>query len=95
MTLEQAVDKATLKIFSKMDDGFDVILSEVVQAASRYFTECPDDFCVQNVAYKSIVFGGTNRLVWNASTGFTPDRPYCTESFLRRCASLGDLPRGQ
>jgi hypothetical protein len=93
MTLEQSIEK-TMSSFEPKG-GLDTMIYSLVLAASRYFTECPDDFSLQAVGYRCVVFGGTNRLLWTAEKGFLPDRPYCTENFLRRCASLGDLPRGQ
>lgn len=92
MTIEQSIEK-TMAAFPT--PALDTMLYSLVLAASRYFIECPDDFCLQFVGYRCIVFGGTNRLSWSAEKGFIPDRFHCTASFLSRCASLGDLPRGQ
>jgi hypothetical protein len=95
MTIDEAVFKVMDGVSSDDLGKLGAIFSNLINSASRYFIECPDDFCVQTIGYQSIVFGGTNRLIWIPEFGFRPDPQYCTESFLRRCASLGDLPRGQ
>lgn len=55
----------------------------VVEAAMDIFAICgaATDFTVQSVGV-NVVFGGTNRLLWNPKSGFRPDRPYCTDRFL-------------
>ncbi len=75
------------------DDDCIAIGFQVVEAAMEYFVECPEDFCLQNMSGETIVFGGTNRLLWTARHGFRPDRSSCTEKFLRHYVSMGDLPR--
>ena len=74
-----------------------LILSSLVRAAAVYWDgDGIDklDFCIQLFGVTAIVFGGTNRLVWTPTHGFNPDRPYCTERFLKRYDELGPLPRG-
>lgn len=65
----------------------------LISAASVYFETCPDDFCVQLVGERAIVFGGTNRLIYTCTHGFTPDTRYCTEEFLHHCERIGPNPR--
>ena len=60
-------------------------MSSVVIAASEYWerANCLGDFCIQHVgAGESIVFGGSNRVVWTIRSGFIIDRSYCSSSFL-------------
>ena len=59
----------------------------IVEAASEYFKECPEDFCVQSVGFSYIIFGGTNRLIWSPE-GFSPDVSYCTQKFLQHYHKL-------
>ena len=56
----------------------------VVRRAQEIFegAGCPSDFCLQLATDEVLVFGGTNRLKWDAVAGFYPDRSYCTEKFL-------------
>lgn len=56
----------------------------VLEAAHDIFCTCQaeSDFCVQSTGGQTVVFGGTNRLIWTARGGFRPDRGYCTERFL-------------
>ena len=57
----------------------------VAAAAYDRFAICgaEDDFCIQSTGGTNTVFGGTNRVLFNPSFGFRPDRSYCTERFLR------------
>jgi len=54
----------------------------VYMAAQEYFENCLDDFCLQHPGDECIIFGGTNRLIWRAKTGFKADASYCTPEFL-------------
>lgn len=65
----------------------------LISAAAVYFEECPEDFCVQNTSDRAVVFGGTNRLIFTHSGGFSADPNYCTEKFLHHYEKLGRLPR--
>lgn len=58
----------------------------VCEEAYSIFCDCgaEEDFCVQATGSESVVFGGTNRLMWSVRRGFYPDRPYCTPTFLKR-----------
>lgn len=94
MTIEEAIFKVMDRMSHETLTNLDGVLTDLINAASRYFIDCPDDFCIQTIGHQSIVFGGYNRLLWNATHGFRPDSSYCTERFLQRCATLGDLPRG-
>lgn len=69
------------------------IFESIVTAASAYFTECPDDFCIQHIGENRVIFGGTNRLVWSPRFGFEPDKSYCTEKFLHHWETIGTLPK--
>lgn len=57
----------------------------VFEAAQSIFSDCQaeEDFGVQYTGSSSAVFGGHNRVCWTPRLGFYPDRPYCTERFLR------------
>ena len=63
------------------------ILADYVQGI---FTACgaADDFCIQHVGCFSIVFGGTNRVVWRPGYGLQIDREYCTPNFTTNFDSL-------
>ncbi len=56
----------------------------VAEEAMEIFENCgaASDFCIQAVGAISVVFGGTNRLLWTVKGGFRPDEPYCTPRFL-------------
>lgn len=57
----------------------------VVETARSIWREadCEDDFCVQHYGDSdTIVFGGTNRIVWSVRHGFRAEPSYCTERFL-------------
>jgi hypothetical protein len=69
--------------------GFD-LLDAVVFAASLYWEECPEDFCLQHVNPEvCIVFGSTNRIVWSIKNGFRVDASYCTAKFLAHADKFG------
>lgn len=55
-------------------------------AAFTIFADCEaeSDFCVQHVAPDSVVFGGTNRVLFHPERGFHPDPSYCTRRFLKK-----------
>jgi hypothetical protein len=57
----------------------------VTDQAQTLFEHCGarDDFCIQHVGLNSAVFGGTNRVLWNAINGFWLDESYCTERFIK------------
>ena len=54
----------------------------IIDKASVYFEECPQDFGIQHCSGTSFIFGGSNRLLWNASAGFWADRSFCSAAFL-------------
>jgi hypothetical protein len=60
------------------------LLYYVVAAASEFWRENPDDFCLQHsILYDgTIIFGGLNRVRWNAQYGFHVLESSCTPSFL-------------
>jgi hypothetical protein len=62
------------------------LLYAIVARAADFFAYCPDDFCIQTINESDgiIVFGGTNRLIWNAKYGYFPDQNYCSEKFLEQ-----------
>lgn len=68
--------------------GTELLFAFVVDSASRYFEQCPEDFCLQSYSEDVIVFGGTNRVVWSIRRGFRVDRSYCTERFLAHADQL-------
>ncbi len=69
------------------DDHCHIVMS-IVHAAARYFEKCPEDFCIQHVAAVSIIFGGTNRLIWSPVSGFRYDEPYCRPEFIAHYKEL-------
>lgn len=75
------------------DLNFDPIIlaATVTREAVEYWDGLdPYDFCVQHVGIHSVVFGGSARLFWHPSNGFTPDESYCSQAFLARCRELGN-----
>jgi len=62
----------------------------VVERARDIFCDCQaeDDFCIQHISGTIVVFGGTNRLIFDPITGFRADREYCTKRFLDTFNSL-------
>jgi len=54
----------------------------VIEYARQFWEECPDDFGIQYEDFDSIIFGGTNRVVWNVRMGFRIDESYCTDKFI-------------
>jgi len=59
-----------------------VIIDSVIDEARDLWEFCPDDFCIQYVSCNVIVFGSTNRVVWNIKNGFRIDTSFCTEKFI-------------
>ena len=57
----------------------------IVDEAQDRFKVCgaEKDFCIQHVSTESVVFGGTNRVVFHVVSGWRAERGYCTERFLR------------
>jgi len=80
-TLVAKVDEISAQI-----EG-DWLAYKVVTEASYYFRECPEDFCLQTVG-STVVFGGTNRLIWSARSGFYCDPSYCSRNFLEHAAKI-------
>ena len=80
---------------ARLKFGCDEFLAYAIcEAAAQYWDRSdPYDFCLQSFGGDTIVFGGTNRLIWSPRMGFTPDPSYCTDRFLRRCTQLGRLPQ--
>jgi hypothetical protein len=72
----------TLDLYNN-EHGIELIESIVLEA-ERIFKLCgaSDDFCFQHATNKTIVFGGTNRLIWSAKKGFRVDQSSCTSRFL-------------
>ena len=67
-------------IFSKIDKV--AIIDSVIDEAKGLWECCPNDFCIQYVSCNVIVFGSTNRVVWNVKNGFRIDTSFCTEKFI-------------
>ncbi len=63
-------------------NNYPEIILSVVEKAENIFKYCNahSDFGLQCVSYNSIVFGGTNRLIWNIDS-FRIDESYCTNDF--------------
>lgn len=63
-----------------MEEEFKDYLAEI---AKKFWAICPYDFCVQYDNFPiSIVYGGTNRVVWSPKHGFWVDKPYCSDRFI-------------
>ena len=91
--LEDKVDAELERVVGTLSVPMAMVMFEVVRWAACYWHGVSDDdFCIQSVGETTIVFGGTNRLVWSPSAGYRPDRSYCTQSFLHRWEQLGRLP---
>lgn len=78
-----------------MDREIEQVGEVVVAEAMNRFAVCgaEKDFCIQAVGMSSVVFGGTNRIIFNPSsrTVWRPDRGYCTSRFLEEWdANYGD-----
>ena len=91
----------TAKLEKKIDDQLvdfdssekDFHVWEIFKAAALYWVDLDeDDFCLQSASSETLVFGGTNRLIWSAARGFQPDQSYCTEKFLLNWQAIGPLP---
>jgi len=54
----------------------------VVEGAAMYFKDYPRDFGIQHSSSNTIVFGGSNRLIWSPVSGYSADRSYCSSLFL-------------
>lgn len=53
---------------------------------------CGYDFCLQSVGGVSVVFGGSNRLIWDKRKNeFRASESHCSESFIR---SVEEIQRG-
>jgi len=61
-----------------------MMIGEIVyERALLIFEVCKakEDFCIQDIGGVA-VFGGSNRLLFSAITGFRPDASYCSPRFL-------------
>lgn len=63
-------------------NNYPEIILSIVEKAENIFKYCNahSDFGLQSISYNSIVFGGTNRLIWNIDS-FRIDESYCTANF--------------
>mgnify|MGYP003435638571 FL=1 len=63
-------------------NNYPEIILSIVEKAENIFKYCNahSDFGLQSIGYNSIVFGGTNRLIWNIDS-FRIDESYCTANF--------------
>lgn len=58
----------------------DIIFDE---AESRFATcKAEKDFCIQSISCESVVFGGSNRVVFHIRTGWRIETNYCTKRFI-------------
>ncbi len=66
------------------DDDLMRIGAAVIEAADMIFTDAgaESDFCLQDVAGDTVIFGGTNRLVLNCR-GWAYSNSHCTETFMQ------------
>lgn len=69
-----------LKVMTRASIG-EMIIDEV----QYRFKVCgaKKDFCIQYIGAESVIFGGTNRVVFHVVSGWRAERGYCTERFLR------------
>lgn len=85
---------ATKKSSDRINEAFQRVKEEgevagvvyaIIETAYEIWerAECVDDFCVQDVSGKCIVFGGTNRVVWGPRYGWWIDKSFCTEKFIK------------
>ena len=67
------------------DNQLQEIGETVASVALDIFETCgaPSDFCVQHISGESVVFGGTNRVLYHPRHGFSLDESYCTPRFIR------------
>ena len=56
----------------------------IIEEAADRFTECgaASDFYIQHIG-STVVFGGTNRLIFSLKFGFYMEKSYCTERFIK------------
>ena len=75
-----------IELTEKIEDDWGEIIWSIIDEAEALFKIChaDSDFCIQNITGTNIVFGGTNRVIWSARSGFNPDRSYCTKRFLEK-----------
>lgn len=62
----------------------------VCEAAWSLFCDCgaEDDFGIQSVSCDTVIFGGTNRVIWSGYGGFRVSRTHCTPRFLENWDNL-------
>jgi len=66
------------------------ILFSVLSIAEDIFSQCtkdPIDFCVQHIDDAAIIFGGTNRLIFNRH-GWYISESHCTDKFIENFNSI-------
>lgn len=71
---------------AKLKDNWGELVYSIIDEARSRFAACgaESDFCLQHHTGTSIVFGGTNRVIWTAVSGYRPDPDDCTKRFLRQ-----------
>jgi hypothetical protein len=74
----------TERMTEKLQDRWGEIVLAIVDEAHRRFRAvgAETDFCIQHADMESIIFGGWNRVVWSAKSGYRPDESSCTALFL-------------
>lgn len=63
-------------------DNAQELIWGVIEGAAMYFKDYPRDFGIQHSSSNTIVFGGSNRLIWSPVSGYSADRSYCSSLFL-------------
>ena len=55
----------------------------IIYEAKVFWEECPQDFCLQydNSSAGTLIFGGSNRVIWHIKYGFRLDETYCSKKF--------------
>jgi hypothetical protein len=58
----------------------------IANQAQEIFEYCNqlDDFCIQSIGFKSIVFGGWNRLIFRLDSGWYLSESHCTYKFIAK-----------
>ena len=70
---------------------YECIGETVTDIAYAIFTRCgaASDYCLQHNGGDCLVFGGTNRLIFNAQ-GWSIDESHCTPHFIKAFKEVSD-----
>ena len=72
--------------YTPNDLDLESIAEIVVEVTHELFAQAgyEGDFCIQATGFESVVFGGTNRVIWHPITGYRFDEPFCSERFMEK-----------